>query len=151
MKWLYIALVLIAGCVRPVPGPAPPPVPPVPIVEPITPAPLTVVVVKDNASLGQLPSSQVAALMSENIRGYCQTHCKFGSDGKTPEYRSYQWATDVSLQSEGVRAAFKTAVDDAKGSRVPWLVVNNGKTGFSGPYPATEAEVLTILQRYGGA
>ncbi len=151
MKWLSITLaLLITGCVRPLPGPQPLPIPPAPIVVPIVVAPLRVLIVKDNATLGKLPSTQLAALMSGNVRDYCKSHSVLGTDGKTPEFRTYEWDTDVKAESTEIQGMFAEAVANGKASGVPWLVVNNGTAGFSGPYPATEAEVFQILEKYGG-
>jgi len=150
-KWLSVALaLLIAGCVRPLPSPAPIPVPPVPIVAPIVTAPLRVLIVKDNATLNRLPPAQFVAVMSGSVRDYCKTHCQMGPDGKTPEFRTYEWDTDTQAQSQAIQEAFAEAVKSGKASGVPWLVVNNGAAGYSGPFPATEAEAIALLKKYGG-
>jgi len=151
-KWLSIALaLLIAGCVRPLPSPAPIPAPPVPIVVPIVTAPLRVVIVKDNATLQRLPPAQFVAVNSAKVRDYCKTHCQMGPDGKTPEFRAYEWDTDTQAQSQAIQDAFAEALrGGGKSSGVPWLVVNNGSAGYSGPFPATEAEAIALLKKYGG-
>lgn len=132
------------------PGPVPPgPPPPGPDV---VVGKLWVVIVKDGAKLSELPSSQMQALLSTRIRDYCDSHCLMGADGKTPEFKVYDFDTDVSRQSPAIQKAFATAVEDRKkaGASGPWLSVSNGKTGFSGPLPLTEAGVLEKLQVYGG-
>ncbi|MES2788144.1 MAG: hypothetical protein V4719_00885 [Planctomycetota bacterium] len=152
-KWLPIILALLAsviassGCVRPHQGP---PIPVVPIVAPIVTAPIRVVIVKDNATANRLPSAQLAALNSSNLRNYCQSHCQLGPDGRTPEFRTYTWDADLRMQSQGIRDAFNDAVLNGKSSGVPWLVVNNGTTGYSGPFPATDADLMAVLKKYGG-
>lgn len=149
LRYLLIAL-LLTGCVRPLPGPQPAPLPPAPIVVPITPAPLAVVIVKDNSKLSDLPSEQLAALMSGTLRDYCKSHCRLGPDGKTPEFRTYEWDTDTKLESKDIQDLFSDAVSHGKASGAPWLAVSNGKAGFSGPFPATETEALAVLKKYGG-
>ena len=132
------------------PGPQPPgPTPPGPTP---TVGKLWVVIIKDGAKLTQLPSSQMQALLSTKIRDYCDAHCFKGTDGKTTEFKIYEKDTDVSRQSPDIQKAFKTAVDDLtkSGGSGPWLTVSNGKYGFSGPLPPTEAAVLDKLKIYGG-
>lgn len=113
---------------------------------------LWVVIVKDGAHLSQLPSSQMQALLSTTVRDYCATHCQKGTDGKTPEFKTYDKDTDVSQQTPAIQKAFKLAVEDLKrsGTNGPWLAVSNGKTGYSGPLPLTEGAVLDKLKVYGG-
>jgi hypothetical protein len=130
-----------------------PPSPPVPTpVEPPVVGKLWVVIVKDGAHLSQLPSSQIQALLSASVRDYCAAHCLKGTDGKTPEFKVYDKDTDVSQQSPAIQKAFKTAVEDLtkSGTTSPWLAVSNGKTGYSGPLPLTEAALLEKLKIYGG-
>ncbi len=113
---------------------------------------LWVVIIKDGAHLSQLPASQVQALLSTAVRDYCATHCQKGMDGKTSEFKTYEKDTDVSQQSPAIQKAFKLAVADweKSGTKGPWLAVSNGKTGYSGPLPLTEAAVIEKLKVYGG-
>lgn len=136
-------------------GTDPPPVPQPPIPDPhdkTVVGQLWVVIVKDGAHLSQLPSSQMQALLSTRVRDYCTAHCWKGTDGKTPEFKVYDKDTDISQQSPAIQKAFKTAVDDLakSGTNGPWLTVSNGKTGYSGPLPLTEAAVIEKLKVYGG-
>lgn len=52
-------------------------------------------------------------------------------------------------QSEIVHsdAWFKAAID-ANRESLPWMIVSNGKAGFSGPLPGTVDEFKTIVERY---
>ena len=135
-------------------GTDPPPVDPI---DPPGPKPdivvgkLWVVIVKDSAKVSELPSSQTQALLSVKLREYCDTHCLTGTDGKTPEFKVYDKDTDVSKQSPQIQKAFKTAVEEmTKAGAITWLAVSNGKAGFSGQLPMTEATVIEKLQVYGG-
>lgn len=132
----------------PGPGPEPGPVdPPAP-----QPSPLWVVIVKDGATLSKLPASQLAALTSAKIREYCDSHCRKGTDGKTPEFKLYEKDTEVTRQSPAIQKAFQTAVEDMRkaNSTGPWLAISNGTAGYSGPLPLTESAVLEKLKEYGG-
>lgn len=149
IRWFVLAA-LLCGCVKPLPGPKVDPLPPVPIVQPITTGQLWVVILKDNDTLNTLPSSQIVAVMSGNVRDYCKTHCRLAADSKTPEFHAYQWGVDVSKESQAVQDLVKEATADAKGSKVPWIALSNGTSGFSGPYPTTEADALALLKKYGG-
>ncbi len=140
----------LSGCVRPNPVPPTPPVPPPPIVEPIVKAPFWVVIVKDGENLQAMPPAQLQILYSPEIRKYCEANCVKGSDGKTPEFRIFHKETDVSLESESIRAAFKIAVDDmAKTDKKSWIALSNGKAGYSGPLPDTVPATLEIMKQYG--
>ena len=136
------------------PGPAPTPGPgPGPSPTPIPPSSqITVVVVKDGMTLSKLPQSQLQALLSSRVRDYCDKHCLKGADNKTPEFKIYEKDTVVDKQSANIQKAFKTAIDDmsAAKSNGPWIAISNGTTGYSGPYPVTEIEVLDLLKKYGG-
>ena len=129
----------------------PPHIEPPPDDQPIV-GKLWVVIVKDGAHLSRLPSSQMQALLSTTLLDYCATHCLKGTDGKTPEFKVYDKDTDISQQSPAIQKAFNTAVDDLNksGTTGPWLTISNGKTGYSGPLPLTEAAVLEKLKVYGG-
>lgn len=129
----------------------PAPVVPTPDDKPVI-GKLWVVIVKDGAHLTQIPSSQMQALLSTSVRDYCATHCRPGTDGQTPEFKVYDKVTDVSRQSPAIQKAFQTAVDDLakSGTSAPWLTVSNGKSGYSGPLPLTESEVLEKLKVFGG-
>lgn len=142
-----------SGLDPPNPGPSPGPNPgPGPSPVPIPTSKLTVVVVKNGSILSKLSAAKLQALLSSRVRDYCDKHCNFGADGKTPEFKIYEKDTDVGRQSANIQKAFKTAVEDMTAAKTeePWIAISNGTTGYSGPYPDDEASVLTLLKKYGG-
>lgn len=141
---LAVETVVVIGEVPPVPpGPVPPgPVPPVPP----SPIPLDgfrVLVVVETADLSKLPAGQLAALYSERVRGYLNQKC-VKEDGR-PAWNV--WDKDVS--TDLVPKHWQDAMKRPRGS-VPWILISTGKDGYEGPFPATEADTLALLAKYGG-
>jgi len=125
-------------------SPAPPgPTPPGP-----TPLPgdgLRVLIVYETAELSRYPKEQLSVLYGSAVRGYLDTHCVRGPDGKTPEWRC--WDANVPT---GAEAKVWQEAMARKRDRLPWLVVSNGTARFEGPLPATVEETLKLLKQYGG-
>jgi len=130
-------------------GPNPPPVvDPVVPVDPIVPPTPTVgklklMILEDPSQRASLPASQVAVLTGQTLREYAKSHCT-ATDGAA-DFRMLSVRQDVSNQAAWIKAAFA----EPRAS-LPFLVVSNGTSGFAGPLPATVAETMTLLQRYGG-
>lgn len=134
---------------NPPPGPTPTPTPtPDPTPNPIPGDKNRVLIMYESSELSNLPSSQSLQITSGNLRAYLNKKCLVGPDGKTPEYRI--WDKDVDLTNTA--QVWKDAMASAKkdGFRTPVLAVSNGKTGWVGPMPVTEAETLVILKKYLG-
>jgi hypothetical protein len=122
--------------------------PPAPIKE----AGFRVLILEEIADRSKLPRPQNAAINSTVMRGYMNGKCVKGADGKTPEWRDWDddfTAEQLANESQLWRDAYARAKQDSAG-KLPWLLVSNGKTGASVPFPATEAEVMTLLKKYGG-
>lgn len=134
-------------------GPRPPPDPdpaPDPKPKPVDPAPipgdgLRVLIVYESADLAKYPSAQNAILTALPIREYLNAKCPKGPDGKTTEFRI--WDKDVDGYSDS--PLWGDALKRPRAS-TPWIVISNGKTGFEGPLPATVADTLALLKKYGG-
>lgn len=128
-------------------GPNPPPVPdpddpviPVPP-EPVTPAKLQIVIIEDPSE--RIPPSQVAIRDGQALRDYAATHCSITNG--TPDIRKLSIRQDVSAQPEWIKKAFAEPR-----SKLPFLVVSNGRAGAAVPLPMTLEETMTILRKYGG-
>ncbi len=134
-------------------GDAPPPTPPVPPTPPGPgpgPAPipgdgLRVLIVYDSATLSSLPKEQISMMYGGELRGYLNTHCVKGADGKTPEWRVWDSSTPTGAESKVWQDAMSRKRD-----KLPWLVVSNGQKGFEGSLPTTTAETLKIITPIGG-
>ena len=127
-------------------APRPPPDPPGP--EPPNPVPTDgnrVLIVYESSELSTLPPDQAVLMTSGNVRDYLQRKCSKGPDGRTPEFRI--WDKDVDATNAG--QTWKDALAIQRNG-LPWLIVSNGTTGFSGPLPDNEAALLAKLKQYLG-
>ena len=123
--------------VPPEPTPAPTPKPtPAPTPAPIPGPGLSVLVVYDSAQLSTLGKGQVAALYSQAIRNYVRAK---GSA------RFLDKDADTTKDAQAWQDAMKRPRQS-----LPWIVVSNGTAGFEGPLPATEADTLALLKKFGG-
>lgn len=119
--------------------PGPTPTPP-----PIPEKGFRVLVVFESEELQKYPASQVAAMMSGEVRGYLNDKCATSNDGKGKE-----WAV-MDKDTTGLPKLWQDAVGKAKGKTLPYIIISDGTTGFEGPLPPTTSEVLTLLKKYGG-
>ena len=60
-----------------------------------------------------------------------------------PEWR--HWDDDVEIVEESQKWRDALAIPRAS---LPWIVVSNGRTGYSGPLPQSEAATLELLKKY---
>ena len=54
----------------------------------------------------------------------------------------------LAMQTEALEVANAERIK--ANYRKPWITISNGKRGYSGPVPETEAELLALLKKYGG-
>lgn len=131
-------------------APIPPPVPPEPPVPPPSPVPIPAdgfrsLIVYESSELSKLPAGQIAALYSQQVRDYLTAHCVIGPDNKTKEWRTWDKDTDTTNESKLWQEAMKRPRKE-----LPWIILSDGKKGFEGPLPKTEAELLTLIKTIGG-
>lgn len=131
-------------------GPQPPPTPVDPDVDPDPvdpPVPKTgqlkVLIVEETGSRGELPSSQISVFTSMDIRDYVKKACS--KTGEQPDFRVYDKDVSVATEPEWIKKAFS---EQRQG--LPWILISNGTTGFSGPLPKDVTETLSLLKKYGG-
>ena len=137
-------------------GPQPPPKPDDPKVDPppVDPNPqpnptpkfgqLKVLIIEETGSRGELPSAQIGIFTSVAIREYTDKACS--KTGNNPDFRVYDKDVSVASEPEWIQKAFKEPRQD-----LPWILISNGVTGFSGPLPEDSAKTLELLKKYGGA
>jgi hypothetical protein len=100
----------------------------------------------ESADLSKYPSTQVdGVLYGDKVRAYLNSHCANGPDGKTKEFKIWDKDEDTSAVPKIWQDAMKRPWAGA-----PWVIISNGKTGFEGPLPKTEAEMLDLLTKFGG-
>jgi len=127
------------------PGPKPPPPPPPGPLPPIPVDGFRVLIVYETAELSKLPKEQLPILYGPAVRDYMTSKAAVGADGKTKEWRI--WDKDVTTANES--KLWQDAMARPR-TAVPWVIISNGKTGFEGPLPANEADMLTLLKKFGG-
>ena len=130
------------------PTPPDPPAPPKPPTPPPSPAPIPaegfrVLVVYETAELSKLPAAQSNVLYAKSVRDYLNAKCVMGPDSKTREWRIYDADVDTSAETKLWQDAMKVKRD-----KLPWLIVSNGKTGYSGPLPENVEKTLELLKKY---
>lgn len=111
-----------------------------------------VLILEETGDRPKLTRDQLAALNSTVMTGYLNAKCVKGPDGKTPEW--HRWDDDftpeqLAQQPQLWRDAIERAKKDSAG-KLPWLLVSNGKSGASVPFPASEVDVMALLKKYGG-
>lgn len=135
----------------PGPGPTPGPTPtPTPTPTPDTPAPiplpgLRVMMVYESQDLPRLSEAAKSAMFSAAVRSYLDSHCVRDPGNQLPQR---VWIDQHATFGPDAQV-WKTAL--ARGQKsLPWIVISTGTTGYEGPAPATEAEMLALLKKYGG-
>lgn len=129
---------------QPIPPPGPGPVPVDPVIPtPITPTKLQVVIIEDPAQRATIPAEKIIIMDGAEIRDYCKTHCSV--TGTTPDRRVLSLRQDVSNQPQWI----KDACAEPRTS-TPWIVILTPTQKISGPLPATVADTMTLLRKYGG-
>lgn len=110
---------------------------------PIPDSGFRVLIVEEAQERVKLPSSQLSIFTSKELTDYCDSKCVKVND--TPEFRVYDKDVVFTAESEIWRKAMQI-----ERKSLPWLIVSNGRSGYSGPLPMTLDETMKILKRYGG-
>lgn len=119
---------------------------------PVNPPPfpsdgLRVLILEETADRGKLPRSQLEILSSTALVKWLDEHCV--KDG----WRKFDddlTADDLKFASPVWQQAFTETKAQSQGN-VPWIAITDGTRGESMKLPQTEAELMTILAKYGGA
>lgn len=141
-------------------GPRPPPKPDDPVIptppkpdgtSPFTEAGNRCLIVFDSANTAR-PAKQNSILYGKAVRDLLNQLCavgpaneKDGAGNVMKEWRIFPANSDVAL----VRPVFKDAFAGKGGA--DWIMLGNGKTGYSGPLPADEAEAVALIKKHLGA
>lgn len=135
---IVVATLYVREVFVPTPGPGPGPLPDPPSPSAPFPVPsegLYVLIVEETAERPKLPSEQLLIFTSTAVREWLDSHAKWRlldqNAPMTNDEKVWQDAMKVSRQS------------------VPWIVISNGKTGYSGPLPANSKALLELLEKHG--
>lgn len=137
---MFIVMLGMRSCDTPTPEPGPDPQPdpqPTPDVDP-APFPsdgLSVLIVEETSKRNQLPSSQLSILMSTQVRDFVE-----GSGG---EIRVLDKDVDAQYAAEKWRLALRKPRDS-----LPWILISNRETGYSGPLPQTIEDTTELIGKY---
>lgn len=140
-----LLLSMVRGC--DIPTPPNPPVPPTPTPDPHPPEPnpptpdtapfpadgLTVLIVEETNERGNLSAGHLAVMTSVVLREWFDEH--------DVAWRIYDKDT------EGASEPFATALHLPRDS-LPWILISNGKTGFSGPLPDGVSATIRLIEQY---
>ena len=145
----------LSGCPLPGPGPAPGPTPPGPVPPaPIPVAGLHVLIIYESAEKGPegkvkrgMPPEQQAILTAAEVLGYLNAKCPKGPDGRTAEWRVWDWDVPTGAESKLWQDAMARKPTKDK---LPWIIVSDGKSGFEGPLPRNIADMMVLLRKWGG-
>lgn len=127
------------------PDPVDPPKPDdPPVVVPITDTGLRALIVYDNDTKQKLPRGQLAIIDSSTLRTKLSASCTKTPEG-VPEWRIVP--STVAFNADQPIWQKLMAVPRPS---LPWLLFTDGKKTDSIPLPATEADVLKIVDKYKG-
>lgn len=150
---LVVASVLLLWGKLPSPWPpGPGPVPPTPT--PVDPAPITdvtglhVLIVEEAQSRDQLTDEQFTALFGNDdagIREWCKKNTQHYGDDVA--FRIIDRNSDVSRDRPWVVSGMAN-YKQKSGTTVPWLIVSNGRTGYSGELPKDDPAIRDILNKH---
>lgn len=144
---IYRCVVFVEGFVPPLPpepGPSPKPDDKKPI--PTPDGGLRVLLVRETMS--RYTAEQIHIINSTKVAAYLNAKCAKG-DGGQPGWRVWDPQQDVTNADPIMRQLFNDTKSEATKS-LPALVIASGKQAVVYPLPATEADMLTLLKKYGG-
>jgi hypothetical protein len=135
---------------QPPPNPVDPPKPVDPADASPFPDPGFRVLITWDASNTTRPAADNSVLYGAEVREYLARKCvaepnpEAGTDGKG--YRFYPAGVDISRAPKVWADAYKLAAGKGK----EWILIGDGKRGYSGPRPTTVPEMMALLKKYGG-
>jgi hypothetical protein len=144
MTFIRLSLIalLLSGCILPVYPPTPSPTP-TPVPPEIETGPISVLIVEQDSDRRNSEYIQyLNSMQSPLIRSYM--------DQRGKKVGGADWLVlDVDSDVRHLPAFWQDAFNQSRDS-LPWILITNGKSGFAGPLPRTEAETLSLLKKYGG-
>lgn len=115
--------------------PRPRPIPDVVVEPPMPGLNFGVLIVESRNERARLSRGQLETLQSAEFRRW------LANNGA--EHRIWDENTDISRESEPWQKGMRRPRDS-----LPWLIVSNERTGFTGPLPPTLEETIALLERF---
>jgi len=97
---------------------------------------LSVLIVEEVQDRGKLPLPQLSAINGTTWRAIVPLEQRRVVDQNVTLTKEVQWVKDALA---------------VKRDSLPWLVISDGKSGFSGPLPPDESALIELLKKYGGS
>lgn len=101
-----------------------------------------VLITYSNDSKSSLSRDQLAIIDSSDLREWLDAHCVKDAQN-VPEWRI--WASEIQTNPD--QPIWQKLMGLERKSE-PWITISTGRTGFSGPLPANEAETIKLLEKY---
>lgn len=139
-------VVVVEGDTPPKPEPKPDPKPDPDVKPAPTPGKLkAALIVYESAELSKLPAARQSILYAAPVREYLNKVTPTSADGKTKEWRIFDKDVDLSNAPE----VYKKLMTKSRDS-LPWIYIDDGGSGYSGPLPDDTDKTLELLKKYGG-
>lgn len=137
---------------QPPPGPTPDPVDPSVSTSPFTEPGLRMLASYDE-DVNRPPGQNWIYGPSKDVRDWLNAHCVPGppdeKDGQGQVMREWRIWPSRTVPT-AARKVFRDAWQNKGPEKKDWLMIGDGKVGWSGPLPKTEAEALAIFAKFGG-
>jgi hypothetical protein len=118
-----------------------PPDPPAPI--PV--AGLRVLMVYSKQNAAKLTTGQYAAIFGQDMRTLLESKCVVEPETMKKGYRIWETGINPSGDLKVWADAYPLAKSD------PWLIISNGKGGYSGPMPAKLEDTIALVNQFATA
>lgn len=97
------------------------------------------VVIVDESARNTMTSKQIAAFEGADIRDWTDKNAK--------EFLVLDKDADKASMSKWAKDAW-VSYEKSEGKKLPWIVLSNGKTGTSEPYPDNPADAIAMWSKY---
>ena len=131
--------------VPPGPGPGPKPPDPKPEDLPIAGDGFKVMVIYETKTPEELTPGQSKAIFGRETRDYLKAKC--AKNTSYPDGAFAFW--DPNTVADASQKVWADVMKRPR-TKLPWLVISNGKKGFEGPLPENYEEIMNLLKSFGG-
>lgn len=101
-------------------------------------------IVEETGERSSLTAKQREIFSSPQVRQYLNSTCV--QVANQPEWRIWDKDTNV----DGFDTPLCNMLRQERGPELPWLILSNDESSFSGPLPANVEQFLELVKKYGG-